>query len=142
MFHVRMALGSVRRTTFSQLTCARAGFQSQTADVLSGPLVPAVMSSINSARNAPVVAPIRAVIRATVAVAVARIGVTVSRIAVRVRRGVDRVAGIVGWVTTVGWVATVAWVTGTDVDANALGRCFERHKHRQAKSNSAHKNGG
>ena len=99
-------------------------------------LTPAIPSPINSASNASTMAPISAVVRTAIAIAVAWIGVTVSRIAVRIRRRV-------GWVTrNVGWVASVAWLTGTNLDANALGGCFERHKHRQAKSNGADENGG
>ena len=92
-------------------------------------LTPAIPSPINSASNASTMAPISAVVRTAIAIAVAWIGVTVSRIAVRIRR-------------RVGWVASVAWLTGTNLDANALGGCFERHKHRQAKSNGADENGG
>src|SRR5262245_25575161 len=106
------------------------------------------MPSINSARNAPVMAPIpAAVVRTAITVAVAWIGVTVSRIAVCIRRVVDWVSrsywvGRSYWVSRrVGWVSTVGWA-GTDVDAHALGGCFERYKHRQAKSNGADKNGG
>jgi hypothetical protein len=97
------------------------------------------MSPINSARNAPVMAPIPAAIirSAIITVAVAWIGVTVSRI--RIRRGVD-------WVSRSYWISRSYWVSvpwaGTDVDAHALGGCFERYKHRQAKSNGADKKGG
>src|SRR5262245_36253900 len=104
--------------------------------------LPAVMSPINSPRDAAALSPITAVIRTTVAIAITRTGVPVSRIAIRIRREVDRVTGIVGWVTTVGWITAIGWVTRVDVDANALCGCFERHKHRQAKRNSAHKKGG
>jgi hypothetical protein len=77
-------------------------------------------------------APISAVIRTAIAIAwigiaIAWIGVTVSRIAPIVA-GISRIC--------------VAWVTGTDVDTNALGGCFERHNHRHGKSYRAHKNGG
>src|SRR5262245_31411253 len=100
------------------------------------------MSPVNSARYATALSPIAAVIRPTVAIAVTRISVPVSRIAIRIRRGVDRVTGTVGWVTTVGWITTIGWVTRANVDANALCGSFERHNHRQAKRDSAHKNGG
>jgi hypothetical protein len=118
-------------------------------------LIPAVPSPINSTRNASIVAPISAVIGTViavaiawiVAVAIARIGVGVIRIAVSI---VGRIVGVacvtssVVWINSaVAWItSTVAWVAGIDVNGNALGGCFERHKHRQTKGKRAHKNGG
>ena len=77
------------------------GRASRRSEDKSRSLVPAVMSSINSTRNAPALAPICAVIWTTVTVAVARVDVAVSRIAVRIRRWVDRVTGIVAWITRI-----------------------------------------
>ena len=71
-------------------------------------------------------APISAVIRT--AIAVAWIGVTVAWIGVTV----SGIAPIIAGISRI----RVPWVTGTDVDAHALGGCFERHTHRQAKSNA------
>ena len=92
-------------------------------------------------------APISAVIRTAIAVAaavpiawkgvtIAWIGVTVTRITVPIVAGIRRIVGVACV------AGTVARVTGIDVDGSALGGCFERHEHRQAKSNGANKNGG
>jgi hypothetical protein len=102
-------------------------------------------------------APITAVIGTVIAIAIAVpiawvssiawIVVGVTRIAIRVVGrivAVGRVASAVAWINSaVAWInSAIAWVARIYVDGNALGGCFERHKHRQAKSDRAHKNGG
>lgn len=79
-------------------------------------------------------APISAVIGTaiTVAIAVAWIGVTVTRNAISI---IGPIRGIVGVACI---TRTVPRITGIDVDGDALSGCFERHKHRKAKSNGAH----
>ena len=69
-------------------------------------------------------APISAVIWRAVAaaIAIAWIGVTVTRITVPIVAGIRRIVGV-ACVT-----GTVARVTGIDVDGNALGGCLERHE--------------
>src|SRR5262245_48653387 len=95
---------------------------------------------------APISAVIGTVIAVTVAIAwigvrsIAWIGVGVTRIAILV---MGRIIAVARVTSTVTWInSSVAWVAGINVNGNALGRCFERNKHRQAKSDRAHKNGG
>jgi hypothetical protein len=90
-------------------------------------------------------APITAVIGTVIAIAIAWVSsiawivVGVTRIAIRV---VGRIVAVRRVASTVAWInSAIAWVAGIYVDGNALGGCFERHTHRQAKSDRAHKNG-
>jgi hypothetical protein len=96
------------------------------------------MPPIHSACNPPTLAPIIAVIRT--AIAVAWIGVPIAWISVTVS-GIPPIVVRISRIRVTWGTTSVAWITRTDVDADALGGCFERHKQRHAK-NGAHKDGG